>query len=136
MTCTVVLADDHDLTRQGLRELLASESGMVIVAECGDGHEALEQVRRHQPDLLVSDFSMPGLNGLEVAREAREISPATRVIIVSVHAEEPYLVEALGLGVRGYVLKNSSGECLGPAIRAVLAGERYLSPDFPRTLLG
>lgn len=132
---TIVLADDHPVTRHGLRTLLEGDPGLWVVAECGDGRAALEEVGRYRPDLLVSDLSMPGLNGLDVAREMEERSPATRVILVSVHTEEPYLVAAFQRGVRGYVFKDTSAQCLLRAVRAVLAGERYLSPAFPWSLL-
>lgn len=130
----MVLADDHALTRVRLKELLEAQPGLDLVAECADGREALLQVSRHQPDLLVSDLSMPGLNGLELARETRAASPDTRIILVTIHAEEPYLVEAIESGVRGYVLKQTSRDCLGQAVRAVLAGERYVSPTMQNPL--
>jgi DNA-binding NarL/FixJ family response regulator len=106
-----------------------------VVGEAGDGRAALELVARLQPDLLICDLSMPGLHGLEVTRQSRTVCAGTRVIVLSVHAEEPYLVQALGFGASGYVLKCSSSEHLLGAIRAALNGERYVSPPFAPTLL-
>ena len=121
----VLLADDHDLVRQGLRSLLESENGIEVVDECGDGREVLEKLEEASPDVLLCDLKMPGLNGLEVARKAANSS--TRVLMLSVHADEVFVRKALHNGAAGYLLKDSSKEELVRAIREVAAGRHYLS---------
>ncbi len=125
---TIVLADDHQIVRQGLRALLESESDFSITGETGDGLEAVDLVERLQPDVLVVDLMMPGLNGLEVTRQAGKRSPHTQVVILSMHANEAYVLEALRNGAKGYVLKDASMADLVRAIREVTAGKHFLSP--------
>ena len=133
---SIILADDHPSVRNGLKKLLTQHPGFDVVGEAGDGLAAIELVTRLRPDLLICDLSMPGLHGLEVTRRALAASTGTRVIVLSVHADEPYLVQALGCGASGYVLKSASSDHLLDAIRAALSGGRYLSPPFPPALLG
>lgn len=125
---TIVLADDHQVVRHGLRVLLESELNFRIVGEASDGLEAVELVERQQPDILVLDLMMPGLNGLEVARQSSHRSPHTNVVILSMYNNEAYVLEALRAGAKAYVLKASTSDELVRAIREVAAGRRYLSP--------
>lgn len=125
---TIVLADDHHVVRQGLRTLLESESDFRVIGEAGDGLEAVQLVERLQPDVLVLDLMMPSLNGLEVTRQVSQRSPQTRVVILSMHSSEAYVLEALRHGAAGYVLKASSAADLIKAVREVTAGRHYLSP--------
>lgn len=125
---TIVLADDHRIVRQGLRALLAGEADLEVVGEADDGREALELVRRLTPDVLVLDLMMPGLNGLEVARQLPRQSPGVRVVVLSMYDDEGFVLEALANGVSGYVLKDSNSSDLVHAVREVAAGRRYLSP--------
>jgi DNA-binding NarL/FixJ family response regulator len=125
---TIVLADDHHVVRQGLRTLLESESDFRIVGEAGDGLEAVQLVERLQPNVLVLDLMMPCLNGLEVTRQVSQRSPQTRVVILSMHSSEAYVLEALRHGAAGYVLKASSAADLIKAVREVAAGRHFLSP--------
>jgi two-component system, NarL family, response regulator NreC len=125
---TIVVADDHHLVRQGLRMLLAAEPDFQIAGEAGDGLEALRLVKELQPDALVLDLMMPVLNGLEVTRRVSQRSPQTRVVILSMHANEAYVLEALRAGAAAYVLKESTSEELVRAVRAAVAGQRYLGP--------
>jgi DNA-binding NarL/FixJ family response regulator len=125
---TIVLADDHPIVRQGMRGLLESEPGFVVVGEAGDGREAVELVERLQPDVAILDLMMPELNGLEVARRALRLSPRTRVVILSMYSDEPHVLEALRAGAMAYVLKGTSTETLIFALREAMAGRRYLSP--------
>lgn len=125
---TIVLADDHHLVRQGLRALLESEPGFELVGETGDGLEAIELAKRLQPDVIVLDLVMPSLNGLEVTRYIKDCCPQTCVVILSMHANEAYVLEALKNGASAYVLKDSSVTELIRAVREVVAGRRYLSP--------
>lgn len=125
---TIVLADDHPVVRQGLRALLEAEPGFHIVGEAEDGVAAAQLVERLKPDVLLVDVMMPGLNGLEVTRQVRQRFPYTRVIVLSMHANEAYVLEALRHGAAGYVLKESSTAELVQAVRTVVAGRRHLSP--------
>lgn len=125
---TIVLADDHRIVRQGLRALLTGEADFEVVGEADDGREALELVRRLNPDVLVLDLMMPGLNGLEVARQLPRQSPGVRVVVLSMYDDEGFVLEALANGVSGYVLKDSNSSDLVHAVREVAAGRRYLSP--------
>ena len=130
MTISILLADDHHVVRLGVRALLEAEPDFAIVGEASDGLEAKALVERLQPDMLILDLMMPGLNGMEVLRQARELSPGTRVIVLSMHANEAYVVEALRHGASGYALKQSSMLELVQAIRQVMSGRNYLSPTF------
>lgn len=125
---TIVLAEDHHIVRQGLHILLQAERNFSIIGETGDGLEAVQLVERLQPDVLVLDLMMPSLNGLEVTRQVTKRSPQTRIIILSMHANEAYVREALRNGAAGYVLKESSAADLVQAVREAIAGRRYLSP--------
>jgi len=125
---TIVLADDHPVVRAGVRNLLEAEPDMQVV---GEVHEALRveaEVDRLQPDILVLDLLMPDLNGLEVARRVTKRTPGTRIVILSMHANEAYVVEALRNGAIGYVLKGAPPQCLIDGVRAARTGRRYLSP--------
>lgn len=124
----VLLADDHTIVREGLRALLVREPDIHVVAEAGDGREALRLAQETRPDIAALDLSMPLLNGLEAARQmaARERGP--RTILLTMHAEDQYVLEALRVGVRGYVLKKQAAADLVRAIREVAAGRVYLSP--------
>ncbi|MFM8320960.1 MAG: response regulator [Chloroflexota bacterium] len=126
---TIALADDHQIVRKGLVSLLEGESDFRVVAEAGNGLEVIQLVERFRPDVLVMDIVMPGLSGLDAARQVLQRSPQTRIIILSMHADEPYILDALKSGVSGYVLKDSTTDELTLAIRSVAAGRRYLSSD-------
>jgi DNA-binding NarL/FixJ family response regulator len=125
---TIVLADDHPIVRQGLRALLESEPTFRLVGEAGDGLQAVRLAERLQPNVLITDVIMPGLNGLEVTRQVLKASPQTRVIVLSMHANDAYVVEALKNGALGCVLKDSQAADLVQAVKVVFAGQRYLSP--------
>lgn len=125
---TIVLADDHHLVREGLRVLLEAEPGFDVVGEAADGLEAIQLTERLQPAVLIVDLMMPNLNGLEVVRHVSQHAPAVRVIILSMHASEAYVLEALRNGVSAYVLKDSRANDLVHAVHEVGAGRRYLSP--------
>ena len=124
----IVLADDHNVVRQGLKALLESESDITLVAEASDGLEVVPLVEKTSPDLLIVDVRMPGLNGLDVTRQVTQKHPGTRVIVLSMYSDEGYVVQALKNGAMAYVLKESRAADLLQAIRDVMAGKRYLSP--------
>lgn len=128
MTTTIVLADDHQVVRKGIRALLEMEQDFQVVGEAGDGLEAVQLTLRLRPDVLVLDLMMPGLNGIDVARQVTKQVPQTRVVVLSMYASEDYVLEALRNGASGYVLKDASTLELVQAIRDVVTGRRYLSP--------
>jgi two-component system response regulator NreC len=125
---SLVLADDHHIIRQSLKLLLETQSNVSVVAEAANGIEAVDAVEKLKPDVLVLDLFMPVLNGLEVLRQLSKTAGATRTIILSMHANEGYVLEALKCGAWGYVLKQSTSANLLQAVREVTAGRRYLSP--------
>lgn len=124
----VLLADDHTLVRAGIRALLQSIEGVEVVAESGDGREALELIARHRPDVALLDIAMPGMNGLEIAKRITRESPRTRVVILSMHADPSYVQQALRAGAAGYLLKGAAVSELPLALRSVMLGETYLTP--------
>ena len=124
----IVLADDHQVVRLGLRTLLESELDFRVIGEADDGISALKLVEQHQPDVLVLDLMMPRLNGVETARQAHQKYPHIHIVMLSMFDSEAYVVEALSSGAQAYVLKNSTTDDLVNAIRAVQDGQRYLSP--------
>src|SRR5258708_12974930 len=125
---TIVLADDHHIVRQGLRALLEVENDLKVVGEAGDGLEAVQNVEALNPKVLVLDLMMPGLNGLDVLKQIKKRSPHTHIVILSMYANEAYVLEALSNGASGYVLKDSSSADLVLAVREAAAGRRYLTP--------
>lgn len=124
----IVLVDDHRIVRQGLRALLQAEPGFEVVAEGATGLEAIQLVERFRPDILVIDLMMPEINGLEATWQIKQRNPETRIIVLSMHADEAYVLEALQNGASGYVLKDSSADDLVQAVHKALLGWRYLSP--------
>lgn len=128
MMVTIVLADDHDVVRLGVRTLLEAEPDFRLVGEVANGLEVVAAVERLNPDVLVLDLMMPGLNGLEAMRQINKRFPRTAIVVLSMHANEAYVFEALRNGAKGYVLKGSSASELVEAVRAATAGRRFLSP--------
>src|SRR5262245_3053627 len=125
---TIVLADDHHVVRQGLRAVLEREPDFTIVGEAARGDEAIALVERSRPHVLVLDLVMPGRHGLEVTRELAARAPETRIVVLSMHANEAYVLETLRNGASAYVLKDATSAELVRAIREVVGGRRYLSP--------
>ena len=131
----VVLADDHTLVRAGLRALLESMPGIQVVAEASDGHEALDLIRTHQPDVVLMDIAMPDLNGLEATGRVVQEFPRVSVLILSMHTNEEYVMQALHAGAAGYLLKTAVTTELELAVRAVARGETYLSPAISKQVI-
>lgn len=131
----VLLVDDHTVVREGLAQLIGQCRDLRICAEAGDGAEALAQISRFQPDILVVDISLPGANGLDLIREVRARQPSLPILVLSMHREELYAERALRAGAQGYITKHEAAETVLNAIRQVLAGHRYLSTAMQVRLL-
>jgi DNA-binding NarL/FixJ family response regulator len=132
----VLLADDHELVRAGISALLQRIPDVTVVAEAGNGREALRLITQHRPDLALLDISMPELNGMEVAEQIGREFPATRVIMLSMHATSDYVLRAMRVGASGYLLKGARLAELEFAITAVAHGETYLSPAAAKHVIG
>ena len=128
MAVKLFLADDHPIVVQGMRSYLEREPDLRVVGEGRNGVAVVEDIERLQPDLALVDIIMPGLSGLEITRLIQQHSPKTRVIILSMYADEPYVVEALKAGAMGYVLKGCDPSIMLTAVREVLSGNYYLCP--------
>ncbi len=124
----ILIADDHPLFRQGLRQTIETETGFQVIGEVGDGPAALRAIREHKPDLCILDINMPGLDGLAVVQQMRAQSLRTEVIFLTMYKEEDLLNAALDLDVKGYVLKESAVSDILAAVRTVMAEHRYVSP--------
>ena len=128
MPIRILIADDHGVVAEGLKHLVEAETDMVVVACVGDGREAVQQARDAQPDVVLMDLSMPELNGADATRAILQRDPKCRVIVLSMYAQREYVRRALKAGAVGYVVKRSAAKEVVEAIRAVHAGQRYLSP--------
>jgi two-component system, NarL family, response regulator NreC len=134
MPIRVELADDHTLLRQGLRRILESRPGMVVVAEASSGLEAVDLARQHQPDVAVVDVGMRELSGIEATAQILRASPRTAVLILSMHSDERYVTQAVKAGARGYLLKDAVEEELIQAIEQVQKGESFFSPAIAKLI--
>ncbi|MCB1933245.1 MAG: response regulator transcription factor [Candidatus Accumulibacter sp.] len=131
----VVLADDHCLVRAGIRSLLAAFAGVEVVGEADDGVEAIARVGESLPDVLLIDIAMKGMNGLQATAEIRRLHPAVRVVMLSMHADAEYVVQALKAGAAGYLIKDAAPVELDLALHAVMRGEIWLSPSVSRQVV-
>ncbi len=134
-TIRILLADDHVLVREGTRDLLEREPDMEVVAEAGDGEEAVNLTVAHQPDVALVDIAMPKLSGIEVTRQIKHLVPETAVLILSAYDDDEYVFALLEAGAAGYLLKNVRGRTLVEAIRSVHAGESVLHPVIARKVI-
>ena len=134
-TTQVLIADDHALVRAGIRALLDKVTAVEVVAEAADGFEVLDLIEKHHPDVVLMDIAMPGLGGLEATRRLGQTSPGTHIIILSMHASEEYVSQALHAGAHGYLLKGASLVELEFAIKSVAEDQIYLSPSISRNLI-
>ena len=130
----VVIADDHTILREGLRQLLESADDLRVVAEAADGHEVMARVRGEEFDVLILDMSMPGKSGIELIKQVKAERPKLRVLILSMHEEEQYAVRAIKAGASGYVTKDSAGTQLLTAIRKVAGGGAFISAEVAEQL--
>jgi two-component system response regulator NreC len=131
----ILLADDHNVMRRGLRLLLESQPGFTVVAEAADGRVAVQQAQATKPDVVVLDIAMPHLNGTEAAQRIVEALPNTAVIILSMHSDEGYVLRALRSGAKGYLVKDSAEGDLIEAIKAVSEGKAFFSPEVSKMLV-
>jgi DNA-binding NarL/FixJ family response regulator len=131
----IVLAEDHTLVRKGMRLLIETIPGLSVVGEAADGTEALRQIEQHLPDCVLMDLAMPGLSGIEAVRLSTAQFPNIPILVVSMHADEAYVHQALAAGAAGYLLKGSDKEELEIAVRAVCSGQTYLTPAISKTLV-
>lgn len=131
----ILLADDHNVMRRGLRLLLESQPGFSVVGEASDGRQAVDQALATRPDVVVLDITMPRLSGTEAAQRITESLPDTAVVILSMHADEGYVLRALKAGARGYLVKDSAEDDLIEAIKAVSEGKAYFSPEVSKMLV-
>jgi NarL family two-component system response regulator LiaR len=131
----VLLAEDHPVTRQGIRKLLDDEGNFIVIGEAGDGEEAVQMVEELKPDVVIMDVAMPKLNGIEATRQIKLIRPATAVLILSAYDDDEYVFGLLEAGAAGYLLKTASGDELTQAIRAVYKGEPVLDPLITRKVI-
>lgn len=123
---SVVICDDHGIVREGIKQVLASNPALEVVGEAANGLEGLALISKLLPDVVVTDITMPEMNGIDMTRELTKEFPDIRVVILSVHSRKTFIMEALKAGARGYVLKDSAGEKLLDAVQAVLDGDSYL----------
>ena len=135
MATRILIADDHRLVRASLKSLLTDFAGIEVVAEASDGREAFEMTAQHRPEVILMDISMAGLNGLEATREIVKHHPQVRVVVLSMHTDERYVLQALRAGAAGYVLKGAAPSELEFAIGAVSRGEIFLSPAISKHVI-
>jgi len=131
----IVIADDHPIVRQGLRQMIEGDRGLTIVGEAGDGATALEIIERHAPQIVVLDIDMPTLGGFDVVRELRRKKSDVKIVFLSMHSEEEIFSTAIDLGVSGYILKDSVTTEIVSAIRSVASGKSFISPSLSHLLL-
>lgn len=127
MSHRILLADDHAIVLNGIKHILVRE-GFVVVGEVSNGRDAVEMTKKLLPDVAILDFAMPLLNGIDAARQIRQASPRTKTLLLTMHADEPYVLRALRAGINGYVLKAQAAPDLVEAIRSIVHGGLYLSP--------
>jgi len=130
----ILLADDHNVLREGMRLMLERQPGLAVVAEAADGRETLDLVAEHSPDVVVMDIAMPGMNGIEATRRIIEKHPSIGIVILSMHDDESYVIRSLKAGARAYLLKDALKADLIAAIHAVAEGKSFFSPKISRIL--
>ena len=135
-TIRILIAEDHQTVREGIKLLVAAQPDMEVIGEAGDGEEAIELTKKLQPELLLMDVSMPRMNGLKATKKLRSIQPDLRILTLTRHTDDGYLRQLIAAGANGYVLKQSAPEQLITAIRSVAHGEAFLDPSLTQRVLG
>src|SRR5687768_14262745 len=130
----VLVADDHTLVRESLVGVLQADGDVQVVAQAADGIETMEQALATRPDIVIADLSMPRLNGIEVVRRLREALPETRVLVLTMHQEDEYVLQAVRAGASGYLVKDSAAAELLSALRSLHAGRGHFGPQAAKTL--
>jgi DNA-binding NarL/FixJ family response regulator len=131
----IVIAEDHTILREGLRSLLSADPNFEIVGEAEDGREAIRCVEKLKPDLILTDLSMPRMNGMEAIKEIRRISPVTKILVLTVHKAEEYILSTFRAGANGYLLKDSTHAELVMAVKKVLSGKQYIGPEISEKVI-
>lgn len=131
----VVIADDHTMVRQGLKQILELEDDMVVVAQAPNGEEAIKVVNEYHPDVILMDINMPGMNGLQAIKEMKSTNIASRIIVLTIHEDREYLFKTLQMGAEGYVLKDADPSVLVEAIRSVNRGQSYIQANMTKELV-
>lgn len=134
-TIRLMLVDDHEIVRAGLRSFLETQAGLAVVAEAGNGFEAIDQIPEAQPDIVLMDITMPGMDGLEATRRIKDQFPHCRVLALTVHEDKQYFMEMIAAGASGYITKHAAADDLVAAIHALAAGQVYLQPALACWLL-
>ena len=134
-TIKLMLVDDHDVVRTGLRSFLETQPGLKVIGEASNGLEALEQVKEIQPDIVLMDITMPDMDGMETTRQLKHLHPECQVLVLTVHSDKQYFMQMLASGASGYLTKQAAADELVAAIRAVAAGHVFLQPALARWLL-
>lgn len=130
----ILIADDHSMVREGLKQLIELEDDIQVVAQAGDGKEAIEKIVQYKPDVVLLDINMPIMNGLDVIKKLKEDKIEANVLMLTLHNEVEYLFKAVEIGVKGYVLKDSEADVLIKAIREVYKGDSYIQPNMAAKL--
>ena len=134
-TIKLMLVDDHDIVRTGLRSFLETQPGMEVIAEAKNGKEALERAGETQPDIVLMDITMPDMDGMEATQQLRKLYPDCQILVLTVHADKQYFMKMLAVGASGYITKQAAADELVAGIQAVAAGHVYLQPALARWLL-
>lgn len=134
MKIRVLIADDHLMVREGLKQLIELEEDIVVIAQAGDGREAIEKIIKYSPDVVLLDINMPIMNGLEVIQYIKDKNINSNILMLTLHNEVEYLLKAVEIGVKGYVLKDSESDVLIKAIREIYKGDSYIQPNMSAKL--
>jgi len=132
---SVLIADDHSLVRQGLKQIIEIESDIEVIAQASNGEDAVKYVRQYNPDVVLMDMNMPGMNGLQAIKELKQDKENHKIIVLTIHEEREYLFKTLQLGAEGYVLKDSEASVLIEAIRTVNSGQSYIQASMTKELV-
>lgn len=132
---SLMIADDHVLMRQGLKQLLELEEDIVVIAQSGDGEETVKKALEYNPDVILLDINMPSMNGIEVLRRLKDLGTMSKIIMLTIHEDREYLFETMKIGADGYVLKDSDADSLIKAIRDVNMGKTYIQPSIASMLV-